>query len=81
MHYKAAATETLIAIPLGELTALYHRASGQTHVVAEPAPQILQALAAPMTSEQLLDHLGSHDVEALAARLAELEAIGLITSS
>ncbi|MDB5693054.1 MAG: HPr-rel-A system PqqD family peptide chaperone, partial [Alphaproteobacteria bacterium] len=32
-------------VPLDGLTALYHRPSGLTHILAAPAPQILDALA------------------------------------
>jgi PqqD family protein of HPr-rel-A system len=71
---------------LETLTALYHRPSGTTHILAPPAPQILEALAArPGDSEQVLERmgerfdLGSDDAPAaIAARLAELGAAGLI---
>ena len=78
MHYQAAAPETLIAVELGEVTALYHRSSGQTHVVIEPVPQLLAALSGPRTIDELADILGVSDAKALTARLAELEAIGLV---
>jgi hypothetical protein len=32
------------ALPLDGLVALFHAPSGQTHIVAPPAPQILEAL-------------------------------------
>jgi DNA-binding transcriptional ArsR family regulator len=55
-----------------------------THIVAEPAPEILDALAAaPLTAAELLTALGlSDDLEtrpALMARIEELEAGGLVT--
>lgn len=78
MKYQAAAPETLIAVELGDVTALYHRASGQTHVVIEPVPQILAALASPLNFDELQKELLGEDADALQARLAELEAIGLV---
>lgn len=71
-------------VPLDELTALYHRPSGQTHIVSEPIPEILAALGpGPLTAKALLARLSetadvAAEPEALAARLAELEAIGLV---
>jgi hypothetical protein len=55
-----------------------------THIVAEPVPEILAALAAaPLTVAELLSTLGlMDDAEtrpALMARIEELEAGGLIS--
>lgn len=73
---------------LGILTALYHRLSGTTHLLASPAPEILRALAAaPMREADLLAVLArDYDLEdpdpaALAARVAELVEAGLVTRS
>jgi PqqD family protein of HPr-rel-A system len=68
------------------LTLLYQRRSGLTHILAPPAPQILDALAnGPATPRQIATRVGdryeltSDDPEAaIAARLAELEAAGLV---
>lgn len=82
--FVAAAPATLIVVPLDLLTLIYHRASGITHVVASPVPEILEALAEPLTLDALLGRLTADydladaDREALAARLAELEASGLV---
>ena len=52
--FRGPPADALIAAPLGELVALYHRPSGQTHVVAPPAPEILAALAkGPLTLDAL----------------------------
>lgn len=68
-------------------TLIYHRPSGQTHLLAEPAPEILWALrqgdadAAELLRRLARDHgLDSEgDAEAvIAARLAELAELGLI---
>lgn len=83
--FRGPPADALIAAPLGELVALYHRPSGQTHVVAPPAPEILAALAeGPLTLDALLARLARDydladpDREALAARVAELAAAGLV---
>jgi PqqD family protein of HPr-rel-A system len=72
-------------VPLDALTAVYHRTSGQSHLVAAPVPEILAALeGAPATLAELLDRLAARydlvdpDGEALAARIEELEALGLV---
>lgn len=71
--------------PLGALTALYHRPSATTHLLAPPAPEILRALAGgEMTQAALLaalarDYdLADPDPAALAARVEELVAAGLV---
>ena len=74
-------------VPLDGLSALYHRASGATHVIAEPMPEILAALGCgQLTIEALLASLAArHDVAtgadamaALLARLEELSALGIV---
>jgi PqqD family protein of HPr-rel-A system len=79
--YYAPAAELLIAASLDDLTALYHRPSAMTHVLIEPAPQILNALqSVPKTLDELrlaLD-LAGDDMPILAERLGELEALGLV---
>ncbi len=84
-RYRAASPDTLVIAPLDVLTAIYHRASGQTHLMAAPAPEILALLGEEeMTGEALLDRLRADydlvdaDVLALAARLDELVETGLI---
>ena len=83
--YAADPPELSRAEPLEALTALFHRRSGLTHILAPPAPQILEALAeAPADAEGLLARLreqfdlGEAGADALGARLAELEAAGLV---
>jgi hypothetical protein len=66
-RYVAGADILSATVEMEGLTLLFHAASGQTHILAPPAPQILAALA------------GNEDAgTALAARLAELEAAGLV---
>ena len=85
VRFRAPPAGVLRIVPLDELTAIYHRASCQTHLVAPPVPEILAALAqAPATLEELLGRLAAHydladpDMEALGARVAELVTLGLV---
>jgi PqqD family protein of HPr-rel-A system len=80
-----AASLSFKMVALDGLTAIYHRASGATHVVAEPVPQILGALGTETLSlAELLARLGTaYDLAedaspALIARLDELVALGLV---
>ena len=72
-------------VELDGLTALFHVPSGMTHIVAPPAPQILEALAGnPADLQELVRRLSRNfDVDgaesALTARLVELEAAGLVS--
>jgi PqqD family protein of HPr-rel-A system len=71
-------------IPLDGLTALYHRRSGMTHVLAEPAPEIIRALAGhQLDVAALATALGvdcsPDNASALAARLDELCEAGLVS--
>lgn len=83
--YRAASPDSLIVVPVDLLTAIYHRASGQTHLMASPAPEILDALAeAPLDAAALLAKLRADydlvdaDPAALTARLDELVETGLV---
>ncbi len=82
--YRAAPLPSLLFEPLDDLTAVFHRASGITHLLASPAPEILQALQAPATRAELLTRLSTAfdlaeaDAAALDARLEELVAAGLV---
>ncbi len=72
-------------LELDGLTAWFHRPSGMTHILAPPAPEILAALAGqPADLPELGRRLSeSFEIEggyeALAARLSELEAAGLVS--
>lgn len=84
--YAADPPGTLRTVDLDGLTLLYHRRSGLTHFLAAPAPQILAALAkGPADPATIVERIGADfEVEAddpaaaIAARLAELEAAGLV---
>ena len=83
--YIADTGDKVLKVELDGLTALFHRPSGMTHILAAPAPQILEALAGNPADVRALsirlsgnfDIDGSH--EALAARLEELEKAGLVS--
>ena len=74
------------AVPLDGLVALFHEPSGMTHIVAPPAPQILEALrSGPCDARAILERIAAlYEVEdgdhasAIEARLGELEAAGLV---
>ncbi len=85
MRLRAPPPDALSARALDGLTAVYHRQSGITHLLASPAPEILAALApAPLSLDELLAHLAAaHDVadadrDGLAARVQELVDAGLV---
>ncbi len=83
-RYIADAPELLLKVELDGLTALFHVPSGMTHIVAPPAPQLLEALGAGAAdAEELGARLEpSFEIEGaleqMEARLAELEAAGLV---
>nr|WP_276589533.1 HPr-rel-A system PqqD family peptide chaperone [Sphingomonas sp. GM_Shp_2] len=71
--------------PLDPFVAVFHRASGITHLLTEPAPEILAMLYPdPLTAAALLDRLAAAydladgDRETLVERLDELVATGLV---
>jgi PqqD family protein of HPr-rel-A system len=86
MAYRAEPATTLAIVPLDSLTAIYHRRSGQTHLVAEPVPEILAALGGD--ARDLPEILTALDITdsaearaALTARLDELIATGLVLTA
>lgn len=88
--WRAAPPEALRIEPLGELTVIFDRRSMQTHLVTQPMPEILEAMAgeacnAAMVAERLaavFDLEGQEDTGVLVAeRLAELAAMGLVTAA
>jgi PqqD family protein of HPr-rel-A system len=83
-RYIADPEDRVRRVEFDGLTALFHIPSGMTHIVAPPAPQILDALAVrPADADELSRRLSvdfdlEGEAEALAARLTELEAAGLV---
>ena len=80
------AAENARSVELEGLTLLFHPRSGMTHILAPPSPQILEALReggadAVTLMERLrarFDFAGEEAAGALEARLAELDAAGLV---
>jgi len=86
-RYVADPPGAIASVDLEGLTALFHARSGTTHILAPPAPQILQALAAgPADADEIAARLAAgfdlaaeeDPAAAISARLAELEAAGLV---
>ena len=79
--------ESVATVDLEGLAVIFHRPSGMTHVVAPPAPQILDALRlGPADSGEILARMrawydleGDENATAIEARLEELEAAGLVS--
>ena len=83
--FRSVRAETLRIDFLDDFTLVYHRASGITHLLNAPAPEILATLGeAGMSLSALADALATEfdlpdlDAEALAARLDELASAGLV---
>lgn len=97
VRFAALPGTRLKRVPLGGLEAIYHTTSGITHLLAEPLPDLLDALARlghgqSATPAQVLalvaerfDIVGDDPDEApetvVAERLAELGALGLVAVS
>lgn len=85
-HYRAEPDAALVVRPLDDIVLLYHRPSGQTHMVVSPVPEILQALRMGGDAAAVHDRLAhTHDlgpreeaIAAIAAHLADMAAIGLV---
>lgn len=84
--YTADPPDRRLLVPLDAHDAIYHRESGITHIVASPVPEILAALEqGPAGAETIVERLrATHDfsdedaVAVIAARLEELESVGLV---
>lgn len=84
-RYRAPPPDALLIRELDGLIALYHRASATTHVLASPAPELLELLAErALTRDELLEALTERYAvvdaadDALDARIDELIAVGLV---
>jgi PqqD family protein of HPr-rel-A system len=81
--YIADNVDALTTVPLDGLSLVYHTPSGATHIVAPPAPEILQALShGPADAAELLRRLHAQyefdGDEVIHVRLGELEEAGLV---
>lgn len=86
-RYRAEPADARIIEPLDEMTLIYQRRSGITHIVAEPVPEMLEAMGEDyVTAIDLAQRLASafdlgdaDDATAIiAARLDELAELGLV---
>lgn len=86
-HYRAEPADARLVEPLDMVTLLYQRRSGITHIVAEPVPEMIEAMGEdalpPAELAQRLsaqfDLGAAEDAEAvIAARLEELADLGLV---
>lgn len=87
IRYQAEAADQRLIEPLDQMTLIYQRRSGITHIVTEPVPQMLEAIGEDeLSADAVLARLASEfelqsDDEALhaiAARLEELADLGLV---
>lgn len=86
--YRHEGDDAVLACALDDIVLLFHRPSGQTHIVVSPVPEILAALrdGGPATAPDLLERLSqAYDLgpadEAIGpveTHLAELVALGLV---
>ncbi|WAC22085.1 HPr-rel-A system PqqD family peptide chaperone [Blastomonas sp. SL216] len=96
LSFAALPDLALKRVRLGGLEAIYHVPSGITHLLAEPVPDLLDALGTIgagrfATPRELLELMAEHfDIQGddpaelpelvLGERLAELAALGLVES-
>lgn len=90
-RYRQDQNHATIACVLEDITLLYHRPSGQTHMVISPVPEILGALdhASAATASEVHARLArdfdlGSPPEAIAqieAHLADLTALGLVRAA
>ncbi|WP_373476979.1 HPr-rel-A system PqqD family peptide chaperone [Sphingorhabdus sp.] len=84
--YKAEPADQILVAPLDSLTLVYQRRSGITHIVAEPAPEILAIMCADaMTADEIAQRLAAQfdfdstqAMDIITARLNELADLGLV---
>ena len=89
--WRAASVDRRVSVPLDTLTAVFDRASGQTHLITSPLPEILDALGqdgrtVAALHAQLAETFDLPDAAddagiILIARLEELAALGLVRGS
>ncbi|WP_417590601.1 HPr-rel-A system PqqD family peptide chaperone [Parasphingorhabdus sp.] len=86
--YRAAAKDDLIWHDLDSMTLLYHRPSGITHMLVDPAPAILEVMGgASLSAIEIAERLSAgFDLESnidteniVLARLEELSGLGLVS--
>lgn len=85
--YRAAVPDGLILHPLDSMTLIFQRASGITHIVADPVPAIMESMEAiAINAEEIAERLaatydldeGIDTADIVRARLEELCSLGLV---
>ncbi|MGB5484992.1 HPr-rel-A system PqqD family peptide chaperone [Parasphingorhabdus sp.] len=85
--YRAAAQDDLIWHELDSMTLLFHRTSGITHMLVDPAPAILEVMEGlSLSPAEIASRLtAKFDIETeidaediVLARLEELSGLGLV---
>ncbi|MEP6786140.1 MAG: HPr-rel-A system PqqD family peptide chaperone [Sphingomonadales bacterium] len=81
--FRAADPATLLRVSLDGMTAIYDRRSGQTHLIADPVPEILDVIGEnAVDAATIAARLGAEDaVDLVAGRVDELLAIGLVEAA
>src|SRR3546814_13198134 len=79
--YARVPAAEIVGVALDDFTALYHLASGITHLVTSPVPELLDVLGeAPLGLVEIAARLaavfGVEDEEAVAGRIAALNEAG-----
>lgn len=87
-HYRRDGEDAILRCVLDDIVLLYHRPSGQTHMVISPVPEILDMMAdgEPASAQTIHDalaqryDLGAPDdaVAEIGVHLAHLDALGLV---
>lgn len=80
-RYRAPPAEGLVVVPLDEIVAIFHRASGITHLVAPPVPELLNLMAGRWTTLDDIERtfeLIDGDRAGLIAMFDELAVAGLV---
>lgn len=87
VQYRALSSQDYVLTDLDQLSVLFDRRSGQTHLVASPVPEIIvlmeggdwsvQALLVALAGQFDLPP-GEDHAAGLAARLEELAVLGLV---
>lgn len=87
LYYQAELAEDRIILPLDQMTLIYQRRSGITHIVADPVPQILEAMGEGISDAALIAARMSAHYDlgeaaqaraVISARLTELAQLGLV---
>lgn len=89
-YFRREGDDAIVACIFDDIVLLYHRPSGQTHMVISPVPEILAAMAdgAALCSADVRDRLaaqfdldGADAVAAIATQLDHLAALGLVRAT